>query len=201
MAATRGSTLCWGSLEGVGSWGPQGLLFKYRPTWGHSSLPTIPKTRLVCMDSFQILHVPSQASPHTPQKSPPHHPTAGCPRCSLSIRIPLSQQISRSECTEHEYFLLPLLLLGPMAPSSHCLRSCLGCLVRLPLGAPPLGAELGSSGGEGWKGRSGEVRGQFCVPTSLRQIAPAKPLRISSLPDGACVGGFLWRFPSLLLSP
>lgn len=74
VAATRGSTLCWGSLEGVGSWGPQGLLFKYRPTWGHSSLPTIPKTRPVCMDSFQILHVPSQASPHTPQKSPPITP-------------------------------------------------------------------------------------------------------------------------------
>lgn len=70
----KSSTLCLGSLEEVGSWGPQELLFKDRPTCGHSSLPTIPKTRLVCMDSFQILHVPSQASLHTPQKSPPITP-------------------------------------------------------------------------------------------------------------------------------
>lgn len=136
-----------------------------------------------------------------PTEEPPHHPTAGCPHCSLSIRIPLSQQISRSECTEHEYSLLPLLLLGPVAPSSHCLHPCLGSLARLPLGAPPSGAELGSSGGEGWKGRSGEVRGQFCVPASLRQRAPAKPLGISSLFLMVPVWVGFWHFPSLFLSP
>lgn len=145
-------TLCWDRVEGGGSRGPQGLLFKDRPTRAEDG-QTMPRMRLVCTYS------PCAQPGFAPG------PTAKPPSCRLPAlppfhQGPLSHWVSRAGSTGHEYCcyggsMAPSLRAGLYLTSSHCLHPCHCCLARPPLegGGSTLGGQswgVARRGDEGW---------------------------------------------------